>query len=164
MNFFRKPPNNTDEFSIHRWFCPYRTTINSAIGRWIVLELSGKYRRKIPSVIPFVIDMINSVHSLPTDLPTTTRIHSFTDVHISSVGDWEYVSKLFTDKLTDGIRPSAYLSSVIPHSVAISVGKTKKPFTDGFTDVLRYWRRWLWHFGVIISELSVRCRRTAVRR
>jgi len=24
---------------------------------------------KIPSVIPFVIDMMNSVHSLPTDLP-----------------------------------------------------------------------------------------------
>jgi hypothetical protein len=23
---------------------------------------------------------------------------------------------------------------VIPHSVAISVGKTKKPFADGFTD------------------------------
>ena len=33
------------------------------------LELSGKYRRKIPSVIPFVIDMMNSVHSLPTDFP-----------------------------------------------------------------------------------------------
>jgi hypothetical protein len=28
----------------------------------------------------------------------------------------------------------AFLSSVIPHSVAISVGKTKKPFADGFTD------------------------------
>jgi hypothetical protein len=32
------------------------------------------------------------------------------------------------------LHPSAFLSSVIPHSVAISVGKTKKPFADGFTD------------------------------
>jgi hypothetical protein len=40
----------------------------------------------------------------------------------------------FTDIITDGLRPSAFLSSVIFHSVAISVGKTKKPFADGFTD------------------------------
>jgi hypothetical protein len=32
------------------------------------------------------------------------------------------------------VRPSAFLSSVIPHSIAISVGKKKKPFADGFTD------------------------------
>jgi hypothetical protein len=44
-------------------------------------ELSGKYRRKIPSVIPFVIDMMNSVHSLPKNLPT-----DFTDI-IYSVGN-----------------------------------------------------------------------------
>jgi len=30
--------------------------------------------------------------------------------------------------------PTAYPSSVIPYSVTISVGKTKKPFADGFTD------------------------------
>ena len=42
----------------------------------------------------------------------TTRFHSF----------------------TDRIRSSAFLSSVIPYSVAISVGKTKKLFADGFTD------------------------------
>jgi hypothetical protein len=41
---------------------------------------------------------------------------------------------LFTDVITDGLRPSAFLSSVIPPSVAISVGKTKKSFADGFTD------------------------------
>jgi hypothetical protein len=35
---------------------------------------------------------------------------------------------------TDGLRPSAFSLSVIPPSVAISVGKTKKPFADGFTD------------------------------
>jgi hypothetical protein len=40
----------------------------------------------------------------------------------------------FTDVITDGLRPSAFPSSVIPPSVAISVGKTKKPFADGFTD------------------------------
>jgi hypothetical protein len=37
------------------------------------------------------------------------------------------------DFFTDGLRPSAFLSSVIPPSVAISVRKTKKPFADGFT-------------------------------
>ena len=78
MIFFRKPPNNTDDFSISRWFCPQRTTINSAIGKWTVLELSGKYQRKIPSVILFLINMINSVHSLPMNLLTdfTDRIYS----------------------------------------------------------------------------------------
>jgi hypothetical protein len=41
---------------------------------------------------------------------------------ISSVGD------LFTDVITDGLRPSALPSSVIPHSVGILVGKTKNHF------------------------------------
>ena len=60
---------------------------------------------------------------------TTTRFHSFT--HIPSVCDRTFVGKVFTDYITDGIRPSEYLLSVIPHSVAISVGNTKKTFTDG---------------------------------
>ena len=64
----------------------------------------------------------------------TTRFHSFTDGNIPSVCDWEFVGKLFTDYITNGIRSSAYLSSVIPHFVAISVKKTKKSFADGFTD------------------------------
>ena len=45
-----------------------------------------------------------------------------------------FVGKVFTDYITDGIRPSEYLLSVIPHSVAISVGNKKNTFTDGFTD------------------------------
>jgi hypothetical protein len=44
--------------------------------------------------------------------------------------DYQFIGDLFTD----GLRPSAFLLSVIPHSVAISVGNTKKPFADGFTD------------------------------
>jgi hypothetical protein len=40
----------------------------------------------------------------------------------------------FTDVITDELRLSALPLSVIPHSVAISIGKTKKPFADGFTD------------------------------
>ena len=44
------------------------------------MELYGKYRRKLSSVILFVIDMMNSVHSLPMNLPT-----DFTD-GIYSVG------------------------------------------------------------------------------
>ena len=64
----------------------------------------------------------------------TTRFHSFTDGQIPSVCDQKFVGDFFTDIITDGLRPSALPSSVIPHSVAISVGKTKKPFADGFTD------------------------------
>jgi len=64
----------------------------------------------------------------------TTTFHSFTDGNILSVCNYEFVSKLFTNIFTDGIHPSAFLSSVIPHSVAISVENTKKSFVDGFTD------------------------------
>ena len=64
----------------------------------------------------------------------TTRFHSFTDGKIPSVCDKKFVGDFFSDVITDGLRPSALPSSVIPHSVAISVGKTKKPFADGFTD------------------------------
>ena len=56
---------------------------------------------------------------------TTTRFHSFTDGHIPSVCDRTFVGKVFTDYITDGILPSEYLLSVIPHSVAISVGNKK---------------------------------------
>ena len=48
--------------------------------------------------------------------------------------DRTFVGKLFTDYITDGIIPSEYLLSVIPQSVSILVGNTKKTFTDGFTD------------------------------
>jgi hypothetical protein len=37
-----------------------------------------------------------------------------------------FVGDFFTDIITDGIRPPALPSSVIPHSVGSSVGKTKK--------------------------------------
>jgi hypothetical protein len=50
------------------WFCLKRTVINSAIRKWTVPELPKKYRRNFPLVIPFVIDMMNSVHSLLTKL------------------------------------------------------------------------------------------------
>ena len=45
-----------------------------------------------------------------------------------------FVGDLFTDVFNDGLSPSAFPSSVIPHSVAILVGKTKKPFADSFAD------------------------------
>jgi hypothetical protein len=64
----------------------------------------------------------------------TTRFHSFTDGNIPSVCDYQFISDLFTDVFIDRIRPSAFLLLVIPHSIAISVGNTKKPFADGFTD------------------------------
>jgi hypothetical protein len=50
------------------------------------------------------------------------------------VCDRKFVGDFFTDVITDGLRPSTFPSSVIPPSIAISVGKTKKPFADGFTD------------------------------
>jgi len=50
----------------------------------------------------------------------------------NSVGVWLEVCRWFFYRRTH--RPSAFPSSVIPHSFAISVGKTKKPFADGFTD------------------------------
>jgi len=43
-------------------------------------------------------------------------------------------SVIYTDVFTNGFCPSPFPSLVIPHFVAISVGKTKKPFADGFTD------------------------------
>jgi len=64
----------------------------------------------------------------------TTRFHSFTDRNIPSVYDYQFIGDLFTDVFTDGLRPLAFLLSVILHSVAISVGNTKKSFADGFTD------------------------------
>jgi hypothetical protein len=42
--------------------------------------------------------------------------------------------KFVGDFFTDGLRPSTFPSAVIPPSIARSVGKTKKPFADGFTD------------------------------
>ena len=62
------------------------------------------------------------IHKLETTY--TTRFHNFTHGHIPSVCDWEFVGNLFTDR----IRPSDYLLSVIPHSVAISVGKKKNTY------------------------------------
>jgi hypothetical protein len=50
------------------------------------------------------------------------------------VYDYKFVGDFFTDVNSDGLRLSALPSSVIPHSVGISVGKTKKPFPDGFSD------------------------------
>jgi len=65
---------------------------------------------------------------------TTIRFHSFTDGPIPSVYDYKFVGDFFTDIISDGLRPSALPSSVIPQSVGISVRKTKKPFPNGFTD------------------------------
>ena len=64
----------------------------------------------------------------------TIRFHSFTNENIPSVCDYKFVGNLFTDAFTDGIRSSAFLSSLIPHFVAISVKNTKKSFANGFTD------------------------------
>jgi hypothetical protein len=52
----------------------------------------------------------------------TTRLHSFTDGNILLVCDLEFIGNFFTDKK----RSSAFLSSVIPNSIAKSVGKKKQ--------------------------------------
>jgi hypothetical protein len=60
----------------------------------------------------------------------TTRLHSFTDGNILLVCDLEFIGNFFTDEK----RSSAFLSSVIPNSIAKSVGKKKKKkIADGFT-------------------------------
>jgi hypothetical protein len=50
------------------------------------------------------------------------------------VYDYKFIGDFFTDVIADGLRLSALPSSVIPHLVGISVGKTKKSFPDGFLD------------------------------
>jgi hypothetical protein len=52
----------------------------------------------------------------------TTRLHSFTDGNILLVCDLEFIGNFFTDKK----HSSAFLSSVIPNSIAKSVGKKKQ--------------------------------------
>ena len=65
----------------------------------------------------------------------TTRFHSFTGGHIPSVCDYEFLGNLFTNIFTDRIRLLTFLSSVMSHSVAISVSNTKKKtFANSFTD------------------------------
>jgi hypothetical protein len=59
----------------------------------------------------------------------TTRFHSFTDENISSVCDSLFIGNFITDDITDGNSPSAFLSSVIPHSIAKAVCKKKKTLT-----------------------------------
>ena len=51
--------------------------------------------------------------------------------------DYQFVGELFTDVFTDVIILSAFLLSVIPYSVTISVRNTKKLFADGFIDRIR---------------------------
>jgi hypothetical protein len=100
--------------------------------------------------------------------PFTTRFHSFTDGNIPSVCDLEFVGNFFTD----GKRLLAFLSSVIPNSVAKSVGKKKKlpmvlqreiarekknsrlKYTDGCIPSV------IVAYPVNIFQLPVKCRRT----
>jgi hypothetical protein len=70
-----------------------------------------------------MVELSLSKHCLPNHL-STTRFHSFIDGNIPSVCDYQFIGEFFTDVFTDGIRPSAFLSSETQ----------KKPFADGFTD------------------------------
>jgi len=56
----------------------------------------------------------------------TTRFHSFTDGNISSVCDSEFVCNFVTDDIPDRKCPLTFLLSVIPNSVAKSIGKKKQ--------------------------------------
>jgi len=49
--------------------CVFFFVKNNTIEKWIVLKLSEKYWWNFPSMILFVIDMMNNVHSLPMILP-----------------------------------------------------------------------------------------------
>ena len=103
----------------------------------------------------------------------TTSFHSFTDRTIPLVCDSEFVGNFFTDDIPDGNRPSTFLSSVIPNSVATLVGK-KKTIANSFTDEncapkkkisrLKYIDGLIPSvivaYPVNIFQLSVKCRRT----
>ena len=80
------------------------------------------FRSRVNPRMKKILKLIN----IKNIIDDTTRFHSFIDGHIPSVSDKTFVGKVFTDYITDGILPSEYLLSVIPHSVAISVGNTKK--------------------------------------
>ena len=57
-----------------------------------------------------MVELSLSKHCLPNHL-STTRFHSFIDGNIPSVCDYQFIGEFFTDVFTDGIRPSAFLSS-----------------------------------------------------
>jgi len=74
---------------------------------------------KIPSVIPFVIDIMNNVHSLPMNLPT-----DLTDI-INSVGKkWHAIIFLFCFNFF------SYGNSLGIYRRNISVSKIPRKFTD----------------------------------
>ena len=92
---------------------------------------------------------------LPTELATEL---GSTDENISSVCDSEFVGIFFTDGLPEGKRPSAFLSLVLPNSIANSVGKkniyrwfyrqklrakkkvSRLKYTDGFIPSMIMWK------------------------
>jgi hypothetical protein len=104
----------------------------------------------------------------------TTRFHSFTDGTILLACDLEFVGNFFTDDTPDRNRPSAFLSSVIPNSIATSVGKKKHVPMVLHTEIarqknisrLKYTNRlspsMIVAYPVNIFQLPVKCRRTIV--
>jgi len=78
-------------------------------------------------------NLVVEIPLVNTSSTITTRFHSFTDGNILSVYDLAFVGNFFTNDIPDGKRPSAFLSSVISHSIAKSVCN-KKTFADSFTD------------------------------
>jgi len=118
---------------------------------------------------------------LGSDKARTTRFHSFTDRNIPSVCDSAFVGKFFTDDIPKGKRPSAFLSSVIPNSVAKSVSKKnifrwfykqKLPakknvshlkYTNGLIPSVIMWntdQRYPSVYSSVIVATTVKCRRT----
>ena len=74
-----------------------------------------------------VVMAINVYMKVSLDISEyTTRFHSFTDGTIPPVYNSEFVSNFFIDDILDRNLPSIFLSSIIPNSVATSVGKKKK--------------------------------------
>ena len=68
-------------------------------------------------------NLVVEIPLVNTSSTITTRFHNFTDENILSVCDSAFVGNFFTDDIPDRKRLSAFLSSVISHSVAKSVGR-----------------------------------------
>jgi len=117
---------------------------------------------------------MNLIHLVDQTSPVviTTRFHSFTDENILSICDSEFVGNFFTDKIINGKRPSAFLSSVIPNSITKSVGKKKQFLMVLQTEIThqkKYFRlkyidgcipSVIVAYPVNIFQLLVKCQRT----
>ena len=100
-------------------------------------EALWKIQTEIPSVIPFVIDMINSVHSLPMNLPTdfTDRTYSVSNSVVKNDTSsffllcFNFFSTVISSVYTEGIFPSVNPSKIYRWKYSLNI----------FVCIYRFW-------------------------